>query len=60
MRLILRKRAHQRLLRIHRSIGKEIRCPGRMRFARTMAAFDVMQELMISRSSWEERGRGRA
>ena len=60
MRLILRKRAHQRLLRIHRSIGKEIRCLGRMRFGRTMTALDVMQELMIRRDSWEERGRGRA
>ena len=60
MRLILRKRAHQRLLRIHRALGKEIRCLGRMRFGRTMAALDVMQELMIRRDSWEEKKSGKA
>ena len=60
MRLILRKKAHRRLLRIYRALGKEIRCPGRMRFGKTMATLDVMQELLIRRDSWEEKKRGNA
>ncbi len=58
MRLILRKKAHRRLLRLYRALGKEIRCPSRMRFGKTMATLDVMQELLIRRDSWEEKKRG--
>ncbi|MFH0985392.1 MAG: hypothetical protein V1882_07625 [Candidatus Omnitrophota bacterium] len=60
MRLILRKKAHRRLLRIYRALGKEIRCLGRMRFGKTMATLDVMQERLIRRDSWEEKKRGKA
>ena len=60
MRLIMRKKAHQRLLRINRLLEKEIRCRGRMRFGRTLAALNEMEEQMIRRCFWEERGRGRA
>jgi hypothetical protein len=59
MRLILRKKGHRRLLRLYRALGKEIRCPGRMRFGKTMATLDVMQELLIRRDSWEEKKRGK-
>jgi len=60
MRLILRKKAHRRLLKLHQALGKEIRCLGRMRFGKTMATLDVMQELLIRRDSWEEKKRGKA
>jgi hypothetical protein len=57
MRLIMRARSHRRLLRIYRALGKEIRCSTRMRFGLTMAALEVLQELMLRRSSWCKRGR---
>ena len=60
MRLILRKKAHRRLLKLHQALGKEIRCRGRMRFGKTMATLDVMQELLVRRDSWEEKKRGKA
>ncbi len=57
MRLILRKKTHQRLLRIYQALGKESRFRSRLCFGRTMRALDAMHELMTRRSSWEERGR---
>jgi hypothetical protein len=60
MRLILRKKAHRRLLKLYRVLGNEIRCTGRMRFGKTMATLDVMQELLVRRDSWEEKKRGKA
>ena len=60
MQLSLRTKAHRRLLRLYRALGKEIRCPGRMRFGKTMATLDVMQELLIRRETWEEKKRGKA
>ena len=60
MRLILKKSVHQKLIGIQRALEKEIRCPGRMRFGKTMATLDVMQELLIRRETWEEKKRGKA
>ncbi len=60
MRAILKRIVQQKLLAIHRSFEKEIRCRSRLCLGRTLRALDEMQELMIQRSSWEERGRGRA
>jgi hypothetical protein len=60
MRLILKKSVHQKLIGIQRALEKEIRWRGRLCLGRTMAALDAMPELMVSRSSWEERKSGKA
>ena len=54
MRAILKRIVQQKLLAIHRSFEKEIRCRSRLCLGRTLKALDEMQELMIQRSSWEE------
>ena len=58
MRLILKENAHRKLLAIHRALEKEIRFRSRLCLDRTMAALDAMHELMVKRSSWEERQGG--
>jgi len=59
MRSILKRIVQKKLIAIHRAFEKEIRCRSRLCLGRTLTALDDMHELMIRRSSWEERKRGK-